>query len=73
MLPTATGIFFSSAISTAFRSSPKSAMGAKVPGSLYWLAKLELVEAPIPITRSLTFTLSEIPPAEPIRIIWSTS
>ena len=61
-----------SAVSTAERRRPKSAVAHSWPGNRYWSAKWELVEAPRAMTTSRTFTSSPMPPAEPMRMMVST-
>ena len=59
--------------SMAALSSVQSAVGAKVPLRPNWWAKLESVQAPRAQTTSRSFSSSEIPPAEPTRMMFSTS
>ena len=47
-------------------------IGANVPSRPYWTAKLEVVEAPIPMIISRSLTLLDMPPTEPMRIMFST-
>ena len=61
-----------SAAATALRSSGQEAVAHSWPGKRYWSAKWELVEAPMAMTTSRTFTSSPMPPAEPMRMMVST-
>ena len=56
----------------AVESRVQSAVGAKVPFTPNWWAKFESVQAPTAATTSMSFRSSARPPAEPMRMMFST-